>query len=263
MASSQSAPTTLNFCDDLDISSIKDLSEVIKKAALYTIIALIVIGLIYILTFAYLEYKRYNQMKNCVRDYDGGTDEKELMVLISNESHPYIYRWTRYMSSNKRDNIRWMSLILTHPYAILLLCIGLIGLIVIGIQLIIVNKVETTFTNRAKIAFDNTQTSLSQSLFGSTSKDLANASNNAIGDIENTVNDSVFGWLNDGIIPINDTLTSFENGLNEAVENVFNGTFIEDAISNYVQCVIGSKLDALETGLTWIHNNSHVNFSRG
>lgn len=69
--------------------------------------------------------------------------------------------------------------------------------------------------------------------------------------------------LDDGVVPINDTLTAFEDGLNDAIETAFNGTFIEDAIANYVQCVIGSKLDALESGLTWIHNNAHVDLFRG
>lgn len=82
-------------------------------------------------------------------------------------------------------------------------------------------------------------------------------------DLRKSKSHAQYTQLDDGVVPINDTLTAFENGLNDAVGTAFNGTFIEDAISNYVQCVVGSKLDALESGLTWIHDNANVNLTRG
>ncbi|TIB79971.1 hypothetical protein E3Q08_03963 [Wallemia mellicola] len=232
-------PQSLNFCSDLDLSVVTDLASTIKKIGHY-------------------------QTKQFIEDcaIAKSHDERHLMELIASNSNPYVYKWTRRMPATRRDGIRWFALIMMHPYIVTLFCMGLIGFVSTGAQLVIIDKLQNKFIVRAQSSYNKVETQLEQALAASTSGILSNKTNNAIDIVETTINDDIFGWVDDGVVPINDTLTAFEDGLNNAIETAFNGTFIEDAIANYVQCVIGSKIDTLESGLTWIHDNAHVNLFR-
>ncbi|TIB11467.1 hypothetical protein E3P92_02902 [Wallemia ichthyophaga] len=252
----------LTFCSDMDLSLISDLGHAIKKMGLWLIVALTLFTFVYCIVLAYVERRRYRRRKEIIEEYDYGSDPKRLAELISSHSNPYVYKWTRRMPALRRDGIRWTALVVSHPYPITLLSIGAMGALSTGVQYAVVDRIQDSFVSRARSAYDAAESKLNQSLTTATYTGLSNTTNDAIGNIENAINDDIFGWLDDGIVPINNTLTSFEEGLNSAIETAFNGTFLEDPISNYVQCIVGSKLDTLESGLTWIHNNANVNLLR-
>jgi hypothetical protein len=42
------------------------------------------------------------------------------------------------------------------------------------------------------------------------------------------------------------------------LNSTFGGTVLAPSVNTFVYCILGSKIDALSTGLTWIHDNAHI-----
>lgn len=59
-----------------------------------------------------------------------------------------------------------------HPYAVTLLCIGLIGFVSTGAQLAIIEKLQDKFIVRAQSSYNRIESHLSQALAASTSGKL-------------------------------------------------------------------------------------------
>lgn len=109
LASTQ-APQSLSLCSDMDLSLVTDLGNTIKKIGLWVIVALSIFAVIYSLILGYFERKRYYRAKEIIDDYEDGNDRKRLAELISSDSNPYVYRWTKRMPALRRDSIRWERL---------------------------------------------------------------------------------------------------------------------------------------------------------
>lgn len=87
-----------------------DLASTIKKIGLTIIITLSLVAILYIFVLVYLEHSRYHQTKQFVEDcaITGSHNEKHLLELITSDSIPYVYKWTRRMPAMRRDYVRWV-----------------------------------------------------------------------------------------------------------------------------------------------------------
>jgi hypothetical protein len=57
---------------------------------------------------------------------------------------------------------------------------------------------------------------------------------------------------------VNNTLTTFEDEMNQAIDAVFNGTILYNTVKGVIRCLIGIKIDTVEAGLTWVHDHAKV-----
>lgn len=80
--------------------------------------------------------------------------------------------------------------------------------------------------------------------------------------IQSTINDGVFGWVNGTTTTLNDTINAFYDDIQNAVNTVFNGSIFESPVNDFIKCFIGSKVDAIEEALTFLHDNLHVDIPR-
>ena len=198
-------------------------------------------------------------------------NDHNLLMLQAASAHPLLTRIANALSTRLRlsptqhTHLRWFFHYVFHPPALACFLIGFFGLLSVQIQLIAVGPLEAKFSNRAASAvtdFSNViVTSVNNSMFNQSSL-YANDINGRVDAIQTTINSGVFGWVNGTTTTLNDTLNEFYNDIQSIVTTVFNGTILENPARDFVQCIIGSKVDALESALTFLNENLKVNIPR-
>lgn len=62
-----------------------------------------------------------------------------------------------------------------------------------------------------------------------------------------------FGWVNTTTVTINTTVNEFYDGLTAAITTTFRDTVFATAALGVVHCLIGTKVEAISTAMTWLH----------
>jgi prophage DNA circulation protein len=66
------------------------------------------------------------------------------------------------------------------------------------------------------------------------------------------LNNHAFGMIKDSAITINDTLTNVVNQVQDLIQTVLGGTLLETPAKELTQCLLLTKIENIEQGLTWI-----------
>ena len=91
------------------------------------------------------------------------------------------------------------------------------------------------------------------------SQDYANSFNTAILDHQNRINNELFGsWLNTTAVTLNNTLVEFYGEVESILNTTFGGTIIYGPINTFLYCILGSKINNLEQGLTWVSQHAQI-----
>ncbi|GLB37016.1 hypothetical protein LshimejAT787_0400670 [Lyophyllum shimeji] len=280
----------LTFCNDMDLSVVDDAGhDLVKAAKIGTIIlillALLLVGLNCLLEWykwrcmkAHLEYTRQAwtsdptivHVKVTATPSMSLTDHN-LMILNADSSHPLLTRIANNMSKALRltptqhTHLRWFFHYIFHPPAAACFLIGLIGLLSIQIQLLALGPVVAKYKERSAATtadFSNTIfTAINASMYNQ-SASYANDVNTRVDAVQSTINDGVFGWVNTTTTTLNNTIVTFYDDVQNAVGTVFNGTILETPAREFIRCFIGSKVDAIENALTFLHDNLHIDIPR-
>jgi hypothetical protein len=194
-----------------------------------------------------------------------------LLIFHADSTHPLLTRLAfktaalLRLSSSQHINLRWFLHYVFHPPALACFLIGFFGLLSVQLQLWAIAPLEAKYHDRATAAATdlsgNIFTSLNQSMFNQ-SASYANSINSHIDDVQSTVNDGLLGWVNGTTSTLNNTINTFYNDLQDAVSTLFNGTFLEEPAQEFIRCIIGSKVIAIEDAITFLHNNLQVNIPR-
>ncbi|KAF8070095.1 plasma membrane fusion protein PRM1 [Lyophyllum atratum] len=280
----------LTFCDDMDLSVVDDVGhDLIKTAKIGTIIlillALLLVGLNCLLEWykwrclkAHLEYTRQAWTSDPTMVHAKGPaapsvtlTDHNLMILSANSSHPLFTRISNNMSKVLRltpmqhTHLQWFFNYIFHPPALACLLIGLIGLISIQIQLASMGPLVAKYKERSA----NTASDFSNTIFTAINSSMydqsaayANDVNTRVDTIQTTINDGVFGWVNTTTVTLNSTIVGFYDDVQGAVGTVFNGTILETPAREFIRCLIGTKVDAIENALTFLHDNLVINIPR-
>jgi hypothetical protein len=194
-----------------------------------------------------------------------------LLVLHADSTHPLLTRLAfkvaalLRLSRSKHINLRWFLHYIFHPPALACFLIGFFGIISVQLQLWAIRPLEAKFHGLATAAVsdlsDNIFSSLNQSMFNQSSH-YANSINSHIDTVQSTVNDGLLGWVNGTTSTLNNTVNTFYNDLQDAVSTFFNGTFLEEPVQEFVRCILGSKVLAIEDAITFLHDNLHINIPR-
>ena len=197
--------------------------------------------------------------------------DHNLMMLKADSEHPLITRITNLfaartrMTPSQHTNMRWFFHYVFHPPALACFLIGFFGLLSVEIQLLALGPLVSASRAKATSAvsdFSNTiANSINQSMYNQSSS-YANDINDKVDLIQTTINDGVFGWVNGSTTTINTTINNFYTQVQNLVATVFNGTILETPAQDFLQCFIGTKVDALEDALTFLHNNLNVDMPR-
>ncbi|PFH53747.1 hypothetical protein AMATHDRAFT_54233 [Amanita thiersii Skay4041] len=283
---------TITFCNDLDMSIVDDLGNDIIKTAKIGLIIIILLALLLIalncaLTWfrwrslkAHLEYTRQAWMadpaiyhtKPAASSIPQMTlSDHNLMMLQANASHPLIARFTNRLSAKLRlgptahINLQWFFNYIFHPPALACFLIGFFGLLCVEMQLLAMGPLVAKFSDRATATtadFSNTiATAMNASMYNQSSV-YANDVNGRVDVIQGTINNGVFGWVNTTTTTLNTTLNEFYNDVQNAISVVFDGTILENPAHEFIRCFIGTKVEAIENALTFLHDNLKVDMPR-
>ncbi|KAF8160734.1 hypothetical protein B0H34DRAFT_349869 [Crassisporium funariophilum] len=281
----------LTFCSDLDTSIVDDIGRDFIKTAkigalILILLALLLIGLNCALTWYkwrcmknHLEYTRQAWMSDPTMVHTKSQasspqitlSDHNLMMLQANSEHPLITRITNQLSSRLRltpsqhVNMQWFFNYIFHPPAIACFLIGFFGLLCVQVQLLAMGPLVSKYQDRAASTVSDFSTTIAESINRSMynqSMLYANEVNGRVDAIQTTINDGVFGWVNGTTVTLNTTINEFYSDIQAAVATVFNGTILESPANEFLRCFIGSKVDAIENALTFLHDNLKVDMPR-
>ncbi|KAG6374943.1 hypothetical protein JVT61DRAFT_3696 [Boletus reticuloceps] len=97
-----------------------------------------------------------------------------------------------------------------------------------------------------------------QDLMYSQSAAYASTISTKIETVQSSINNGLFGWVNDTTTTLNSTLNNFYTDIQNLVSTVFNRTILEMPAQDFIKCLIGSKVDAIEEALTFLNQNLNV-----
>lgn len=253
----------LTFCTDN--SSIADffdgLVETVKKARTIFIVVLTVLAVLVCIPMAYREIWRWRTMQQ--RSLLLQKHAFDPMDVIYIASRPYtttfgIKAASKFKSTKRQILTRWAVAYATSLPALFVLALGLAGLFSCLCQYIVLKVVEKEvpalateiggFADRVVGALNNA------------SEEWAVSANGVITTTNTNINNDVFGWVNTSTSAVNDTLNTFVDEMGDALNVTFGGTILYEPIKGVLNCLIGLKIAGIQKGLTWVHDNAHVDF---
>ncbi|GAA5901421.1 pheromone-regulated protein PRM1 [Sporobolomyces salmoneus] len=284
------AKQTVEICTDLDTSWIDDVGDDLGKFVKVARGLVVLLMVLFMLACAVWEKYSYRNFiggvmsarEAWIRDLvDESTNsvhpssaeealsKPNLLSFLNASSHPtlfaFVSRLQRLFSlrtSNAKSNLIWFFSYIAHPHAWAFLVLGLVGLLVVQIQLWAlrgpVKDLTTKRANEGAGEFSNSVIGSLNNKLNESSYDFAIKSNRMILSVESGINEDLFGWVNGTTEALNTTINGFYDGLTDAITDVFDGTVLEDPILNLVYCLVGSKVDAISSALTWMHAHAHI-----
>jgi hypothetical protein len=282
--------STISFCDNIDTSVVDDLGHALLEITKIGIILILVLAVVLLAGYSALEWYKWRCLKRHLQRtrkawvsdptvvYIGPASaptvtlsDHNLLMLHGDSTHPLLMRIVYdiskrlHLTPSQHINLSWFFHYVFHPPALACFLIGFFGILSVQLQLFAIAPLEAKFHDRANAATTDLShtifTSVNQSMFNQSSL-YANGINSHIDSVQSTIDDGLFGWVNGTTTTLNDTINTFYNDLQGAVSTLFNGTFLEQPAQEFIRCFIGSKVDAIEEALTFLHNNLHIDVPR-
>jgi len=278
------AKQSVDLCTGLDTSFIDDIGHELAKSVKTLlgitgiVLALIIVGC------AVWERSRYRKYLQGVQDaltavqpvdegksrpYFTGPGFLSLLALVNNPSLASalskLEGKTR-LSASTYARLFWFLSYVFHPWALPFLVLGLFGLIIIEIQLAIINgPVRDHMQDVASDGvadFSNSLTSTVNANLQNSSSTFSTESNELIVALETALNDDLFDWVNTTTESLNTTINSFYSELTDILDEIFGGTPLETSAESLIGCLVGSKVETISSGLTWLHEHAHIDLPR-
>ncbi|OJD31761.1 plasma membrane fusion protein prm1 [Diplodia corticola] len=255
------AKEKLTFCSDSNgindfFDGLVETEVVARRAFIGVIIALAVLVCAPV---AWREIKRWQTMQRRAQLVSQSAHDPLDVVYIA--SRPYsssigIWLANRFGSTRRQTAVRWAVAYATSTPALLVLCLGLAGLFACLCQYILLKTIEKevpeltqqvgAFADKVVFALNNA------------SESWANGTNEAIGTFNTDLNDDLFSWVNTSTQAVNDTLNVFVDEMSDALNATFGGTILYEPIKDVLNCLVVMKIEGIQKGLTWVHDNAHV-----
>ncbi|KAI0027881.1 hypothetical protein K488DRAFT_90359 [Vararia minispora EC-137] len=281
---------TVSFCDQMDTSIVDDLGKALVQMTRIGIIILIVLAVLLLVGNCLWEWYKWRSLKRnlqltreawmtdpaVVHIGSGATpsvdlSDHNLLMLASSSEHPLITRAANQISAffrlspSKNINLRWFMHYIFHPPALACFLIGLFGLVSVQIQLLALRPLEARFQQQALASANDFSTTVSSAMNTSMynqSAVYANGVNAQLDIIQQTINNGMFGWVNGTTTTLNNTIATFYSDVQNIVSAVFGNTPLAQPAQEFIACFIGSKVDAVESVLTFLNENLQVNVTR-
>jgi hypothetical protein len=280
------AQNSVSFCDSLDTSSVDDLGNDLLTITKICTIILILLLFALLAGHCALEWYKWYCLQTHLRRtreawvsdpttvYTGSASapsvtltNHNLLMLQADAQHPLLTRIAHTLSAKLRlspsqhIHLRWFLHYIFHAPALACFLIGFFGLLSVQVQLLAVGPLEAKYTAQAAASVQD----LSSTIFAQVNSSMYNQSSSYAGTInarvetvQSSVNDGLFGWVNGTTTTLNTTLNNFYTDVQNIVASVFNGTVLENTAQDFVRCIIGSKVNALEEALTFLNENLNV-----
>jgi len=168
-------------------------------------------------------------------------------------------RFASGLKSERRQVLmRWAVAYVTSPPALFVLSLGIAGLISALSQYIVLKQVEKAVPELAN-QVGGFAGEVVDFLNNSSSK-FAASTNNVMQGVSDELNKEISGWLTNSTQSLNDTLTVFSDTMQKGIDQYVKGTIMEKPAVEIIKCLIGLKIEALQKGLAWVHENAQISF---
>ncbi|OCH87045.1 hypothetical protein OBBRIDRAFT_760327 [Obba rivulosa] len=278
---------TLAFCDQMDTSVVDDLGHDLVEIAKIGTILLVLLALLLLASNCAFEWYKWRLLKKHLQNTrDAWTSDPtiyhitvtkstptvdlsdhNLLVLQADQTHPFLTKLANqlsrrlHLSPSQHTHLRFFFHYIFHPPALACFLIGFFGLLSVQIQIIAVGPLARKYSDKA-VASAQDFTDLIASSINNTmynqSIAYANEINARVETIQSSINDGMFGWVNGTTTTLNNTIAGFYSDIQNAVNSVFNGTILDSPIQEFIKCLLGSKVDAIEKALTFLNENLRV-----
>ena len=282
---------TVTFCDQMDTSVVDDLGRDLVKVVKIGIIIMIFLIVLLIAANCALEWYKWRSMKTHFRRIrdglvsdpnvktqrapDGrlmvGMSDHDLMSIEGTMSHPLVTKIVNKLelllrlSKPKKDKLIWFCHYVFHPPAMACFLIGFFGLLSVELQLLAIGPIQAKFQQQTEASVSDFSsliaTSMNASMYNQSAAYAAQV-NTRVDHVQSTINDGVFGWVNTTTTTLNDTVNTFYSDVQGVINSVFGGTPLNEPLQEFLNCFLGSKVNAIEKALTFLHDNLHVDIPR-
>ncbi|KAJ7480382.1 hypothetical protein B0H11DRAFT_2233168 [Mycena galericulata] len=145
------------------------------------------------------------------------------------------------------------------------LLMGVCGIVGIQVQILGLDRIHSDYSGKISMTVATISnvifTSLNDSIT-SQSVEYASSLNSNIDGIQAAVNGGVFGWVNSTTTVLNETLAGAYSDIQNAMTSAFGGTILDSPIQNFIQCILGNKVDEIETALAFLQTNLVISIPR-
>jgi hypothetical protein len=203
-------------------------------------------------------YRRLQERAKNIREY-----AQDPMDAIYISSRPYtsdLGRWfaRKFSTPRRQILVRWAVSYPTSVPALFILSIAIAGLFSCLCQYMLLKAIQKEVPDLTNQVANFTGQVVNK--LNNASVQWAAGTNKAIMSENNAINQDLFSWVNVSTKAVNDTLNSFVDETTKVLNSTFGGTILYQPIQGVFDCLVGLKVAGIEKGLTWVHDNAHVNF---
>lgn len=253
----------LTFCSDNNgindfFNGLSKTADVARKAFIGTVVALAVIACV---PMAYREIRKWRITKQrALLIQKQAFDPMDVMYLAA---RPYtstagIKVASKMKTTKKQVLTRWFVAYITTIPALFVLLLAFAGFFSCLCQYILVRTIEKevpALTSQVGDFSENVVLALTNA-----SEQWATGANGVITSTNTKINTEVFGWVTTSTTAVNNTLNVFVDMVDTLLNESFGGTILYTPIQETLNCLILLKIQGIEKGLTWVHDNAHVAF---
>ncbi|KAJ9630224.1 plasma membrane fusion protein prm1 [Knufia peltigerae] len=253
----------LTFCSDNNgindfFDGLGDLISAAKKVAIGVLLVLAILAMI---PMAWREIRRWRIMQE--RSQIVKANDRDPMDVVYIVSRPYtsstgLKMSQHFESQRKKSLTRWVVAYATTDAALFVLALAFTGLLACACQAILLRSMAKEVPN-----LTNQVTSFSDKVvaqLNNASEQWADGTNAAIASVSNDINKDMLGWVNTTTTAVNDTLNTFVDKTSDVLNATFGNTPLYEPIMEVLNCLLLLKIAGIQKGLTWVHDNAHVDF---
>jgi len=253
---------SMTFCSNNDTINdfFQGLYDLIHKARIIFIVLLTVLAVAIIIPMAWMEIKRWRRQQQHARLITANAYDPMDVIYIS--SRPMTstagIKFASRFSGKRQIMVRWCIAYATSLPAVFVLSLAIAGFISCLCQYVLMQAVRNevpAIANQVGEFADDVVGSLK-----SVSDQWAADANGVITGLNDDVNDDILGYVRNATDAVNDTLTVFLDTMDDGLNTVFKDTILLDPIKTVLRCVIGIKIESVQSGLTWVHDHAKVSF---
>ncbi|KAH6622525.1 plasma membrane fusion protein PRM1 [Chaetomium tenue] len=251
----------LSFCSNNSFLNdfFETLFNVVRTAKIAFCVAIPILAVLAIIGMGYLEIRRWRREKQRSREFtERGYDPMDVVYLSSRPVTGGFGLWlsAKLKSVKKQLLVRWTIAYGTSLPALFVLSLAFAGLFSCLCQFIILRSIQ-----KEAPALANQVGDFAGDVVGTLQKvstNWADDANGVIIKLQDDINDDMFGWVSNATTSVNNTLNTFDDEIDKAITAVFKDTILFNTARNLVGCLITRKIETVQEGLTWVHDNAHV-----
>jgi hypothetical protein len=250
----------LSFCSNNSFLNdfFQALFEIAKtaKTAFIVVIILLAVGACFVM--AYLEVRHWRRQQRTATVFtQNGYDPMDVVYIASRPFTATVgIKWASRFNGRRQLWMRWAVAYATSLPALFVLSLAVAGFLSCICQAILLHFMQKEAPALATQVGDFAGEVVDT--LENVSNTWANDSNTVLLTFNNELNQNLFGWVQNATEAVNNTLNTFEDEMNSAIDTVFNGTILYNTVKGVIRCLIGLKIDAVESGLTWVHDHAKV-----